>query len=78
MYGISGKQFSNYFKEAVRREGNTGSILITLIEQRLDNAVLSWLGFATTRAFARQITTHGHILVDGKKVDIPSYIVKPH
>ena len=76
MYGISEKQFSNYFKEAVRREGNTGSILITLIEQRLDNVVYR-MGFATTRAFARQITTHGHILVDGKKVDIPSYIVKP-
>src|SRR5574344_1540051 len=69
MYGISEKQFSNYFKEAVRREGNTGSILITLIEQRLDNVVYR-MGFATTRAFARQITTHGHILVDGKKVDI--------
>jgi len=51
MYGVSEKQFSNYFKEAVRREGNT-------------------------RAFARQITTHGHVLVDGKKVDIPSYLVK--
>ena len=76
IYGISEKQFSNYFKEAVRREGNTGSILITLIEQRLDNVVYR-MGFATTRAFARQITTHGHVLVDGKKVDIPSYLVKP-
>lgn len=76
MYGVSERQFSNYFKEAVRREGNTGSILITLIEQRLDNVVFR-MGFATTRAFARQITTHGHVLVDGKKVDIPSYLVKP-
>ena len=76
IYGISEKQFSNYFKEAVRREGNTGTILITLIEQRLDNVVYR-MGFATTRAFARQITTHGHVLVDGKKVDIPSYMVKP-
>ena len=75
MYGISEKQFSNYFKEAVRREGNTGTILITLIEQRLDNVVYR-MGFATTRAFARQITTHGHVLVDGKKVDIPSFMVK--
>jgi len=75
MYGVSEKQFSNYFKEAVRREGNTGSILISLIEQRLDNVVYR-MGFATTRAFARQITTHGHVLVDGKKVDIPSYLVK--
>lgn len=76
MYGVSERQFSNYFKEAVRREGNTGSILISLIEQRLDNVVYR-MGFATTRAFARQITTHGHVLVDGKKVDIPSYLVKP-
>ena len=75
MYGVSEKQFSNYFKEAVRREGNTGAILISLIEQRLDNVIYR-MGFATTRAFARQITTHGHILVDGKKVDIPSFLVK--
>lgn len=74
MYGISEKQFRKYFKEAVRREGNTGEILIKLIEQRLDNVVYR-MGFATTRANARQFTTHGHILVDGKKVDIPSYIV---
>ena len=76
MYGVSEKQFRKYFKEAARREGNTGANLITLIEQRLDNVVYR-MGFATTRAFARQITTHGHVLVDGKKVDIPSYIVKP-
>ena len=76
MYGVSEKQFRKYFKEAERREGNTGVNLITLIETRLDNVVYR-MGFATTRAFARQITTHGHILVDGKKVDIPSYIVKP-
>ena len=76
MYGISEKQFRNYFKEAVRREGNTGAILISLIEQRLDNVVFR-MGFATTRANARQFTTHGHVLVDGKKVDIPSYLVKP-
>lgn len=76
MYGVSEKQFSNYFKEAVRREGNTGEILICLIEQRLDNVVYR-MGFATTRANARQFTTHGHVLVDGKKVDIPSFVVKP-
>jgi small subunit ribosomal protein S4 len=76
MYGISEKQFRKYFKEAARREGNTGSNLISLIEQRLDNVVFR-MGFATTRAFARQLTTHGHVLVDGKKVDIPSFIVKP-
>ena len=76
MYGVSEKQFRKYFTEAARREGNTGANLITLIEQRLDNVVFR-MGFATTRANARQFTTHGHVLVDGKKVDIPSYIVKP-
>ena len=75
MYGVSEKQFRKYFKEAERREGNTGVNLITLIETRLDNVVYR-MGFATTRANARQFTTHGHILVDGKKVDIPSFIVK--
>ncbi len=76
MYGVSEKQFRKYFQEAARREGNTGANLITLIEQRLDNVVFR-MGFATTRANARQFTTHGHILVDGKKVNIPSYLVKP-
>ena len=75
MYGVSEKQFRRYFKKAAVRDGNTGSNLITSIEQRLDNVVYR-MGFATTRAFARQITTHGHILVDGKKLDIPSYVVK--
>jgi len=74
-YGLSEKQFRNYFKEASRREGNTGANLITLIEQRLDNVVYR-MGYATTRASARQFVVHGHILVDGKKVDIPSYILK--
>ena len=76
MYGVAEKKFRAYFKEAARRDGNTGENLITLIEQRLDNVVYR-MGFASTRAFARQITTHGHILVDGKKVDIPSFVVKP-
>ena len=75
LYGIPEKQFRKYFKEAARREGNTGSNLITLIETRLDNVVYR-MGFATTRANARQFVTHGHILVDGKKVDIPSYVVR--
>ena len=75
MYGVSEKQFRKYFKEAERREGNTGVNLITLIETRLDNVVYR-MGFATTRANARQFTTHGHVLVDGKKVDIPSFLVK--
>jgi len=75
MYGVSEKQFRALFKEAARREGNTGELLIQLLEQRLDNVVYR-LGFATTRAFARQLVNHGHILVDGKRVDIPSYRVK--
>ena len=76
MYGVSEKQFRALFTEAKRHEGNTGTNLIILIEQRLDNVVYR-MGFASTRRFARQLTTHGHILVDGKKVDIPSYRVKP-
>jgi small subunit ribosomal protein S4 len=76
MYGVSEKQFRRLFKDANRMEGNTGANLISLIERRLDNVVYR-MGFATTRAFARQLVTHGHILVDGKKLDIPSYRVKP-
>ena len=75
MYGVSEKQFRRLFKDANRMEGNTGENLISLIERRLDNVVYR-MGFATTRAFARQLVTHGHILVDGKKLDIPSYRVK--
>jgi len=75
MYGVSEKQFRRLFKDANNMEGNTGSNLITLIERRLDNVVYR-MGFATTRAFARQLVTHGHLLVDGKKLDIPSYRVK--
>ena len=58
-----------------RREGNTGALLISLLEQRLDNVVYR-MGFASTRRFARQLVTHGHILVNGKRVDIPSYRVR--
>ena len=75
LYGIPEKQFRKYFKEAARREGNTGSNLISLIETRLDNVVFR-MGFATTRANARQFVTHGHVLVDGNKVNIPSYAVR--
>ncbi|WP_169975270.1 MULTISPECIES: 30S ribosomal protein S4 [unclassified Campylobacter] len=74
MYGISEKQFRKLFQEAARREGNTGALLVQLLEQRLDNVVYR-MGFATTRRFARQLVTHGHILVNGKKVNIPSYRV---
>ncbi len=76
MYGVSEKQMRSLFAEAKRRSGNTGTNLITLLEQRLDNVVYR-MGFATTRRFARQLVNHGHVLVDGKRVDIPSYRVKP-
>ena len=75
MYGVSEKQFRNLFREANRKEGNTGAILIQFLEQRLDNVVYR-MGFATTRRFARQLVNHGHILVDGKRVNIASYRVK--
>ena len=75
MYGVSEKQFRRLFAEAARREGNTGALLISLLEQRLDN-VVDRMGFASTRRFARQLVTHGHILVNGKRVDIPSYRVR--
>lgn len=74
MYGMNEKQFRRLFFEAARKEGNTGALLVTLLEQRLDNVVYR-MGFATTRRFARQLVNHGHILVDNKKVDIPSYRV---
>lgn len=74
MYGVSEKQFRRIFKEAVRKEANTGELLLQYLEQRLDNAVYR-MGFAQTRRFARQLVTHGHILVNGKRVDIASYRV---
>ncbi|MDE5926032.1 MAG: 30S ribosomal protein S4 [Helicobacter sp.] len=75
MYGISEKQFHSIFVEANRLEGNTGENLVKLIERRLDNVVYR-MGFATTRRFARQLVVHGHILVNGKKIDIPSFLVE--
>jgi small subunit ribosomal protein S4 len=75
MYGVSEKQFRRLFSEAARKDGNTGALLIALLEQRLDNVVYR-MGFASTRRFARQLVTHGHILVNGKRVDIPSYRVR--
>ena len=75
MYGLSEKQFRRLFKDANRMQGNTGENLISLLETRLDNVVYR-MGFATTRAGARQFVSHGHILVDGKRVNIPSYRVK--
>jgi small subunit ribosomal protein S4 len=76
MYGVLEKQFRNYYKEAARRDGITGDSLLQLLEQRLDNVV--WRsGLAATRPQARQMVNHGHFRVNGRKVDIPSYQVKP-
>ncbi|WP_456434255.1 30S ribosomal protein S4 [Thermosulfuriphilus sp.] len=75
MYGLSEKQFRRYFDEADRRRGLTGTNLLVLLERRLDNVVYR-LGFASSRRQARQLVRHGHILVNGRKVDIPSFLVK--
>jgi len=75
-YGVSEKQFYKTFLEASKMAGKAGVNFLKLLECRLDNLVYR-LGFATTRAQARQLVNHGHIVVDGKKVDIPSYRVKP-
>src|SRR5262245_3959090 len=72
IYGVLEAQFRNYFAEADRRKGITGENLLVMLERRLDNVVYS-LGFAASRAQARQLVRHGHILVDGKKVTIPSF-----
>ncbi len=74
--GIREKQFKRYFEEAAKTPGNTGTVLLQLLERRLDNVVYR-LGFAKTRRQARQLVRHGHFLVNGRKVDIPSYRVDP-
>jgi len=76
IYGVLEKQFRNYFKQAERKKGITGDNLLVTLERRLDNVVYS-LGFASSRAQARQLVRHGHILVGGKKTTISSYQVKP-
>src|SRR5574344_1870422 len=75
-YLVSEKQFAKYYNEATRKKGVTGTLLLQLLESRLDNIVFK-AGFAITRKQARQIVNHGHVLVNGKRVDIPSYLVKP-
>ncbi|MBT3066543.1 30S ribosomal protein S4 [Rhodoferax sp. U11-2br] len=75
MYGVLEKQFRRYFEEADRRKGNTGSNLLFLLETRLDNVVYR-MGFGSTRAEARQLVSHKAVLVNGKPVNIPSYMVK--
>ncbi len=75
IYGMLEKQFRKYYEIAVKMPGITGENLLTLLESRLDNVVFR-LCFANTRRESRQMVNHGHILVNGKRVDIPSYIVK--
>lgn len=76
LYGLLERQFRNTFKEAERRKGITGEILLQLLERRLDNAVYR-LGFASSRNEARQLVRHNHFLVNQTKVNIPSYLLKP-
>ena len=76
LYGILEDQFRNYFEKAARAKGITGEMLLSMLERRLDNTVYR-LGLATSRAAARQLVRHGHILVAGRKVNIPSYEVSP-
>ena len=76
IYGVLEKQFRMYYEKAAKMPGKTGENLLILVERRLDNVVFR-LGFASTRREARQLVTHGHFTVNGKRVDIPSYLVKP-
>ena len=75
VYGILEKQFRAYYEKASAAEGNTGEVLLSLIERRLDNVVYR-LGFANSRRQARQLVNHGHFTVNGKRVNIPSYMVR--
>ncbi len=76
IYGLNEKQFRNLFEEAARKKGVTGTVFLHLLESRLDNVVYR-LGIAASRRQARQLVRHGHITVNGRRVDIPSYRVKP-
>ena len=76
IYGVLERQFGNYYTKATTLKGNTGENLLRLLESRLDNIVYR-MGFAVTRAQARQLVSHKAVLVNGKKVDIPSYQIRP-
>ncbi|MBE0366476.1 30S ribosomal protein S4 [Pseudoalteromonas citrea] len=76
IYGVLEKQFRNYYKDAARLKGNTGENLLQLLEQRLDNVVYR-MGFASTRAEARQLVSHKSVMVNGRVVNIPSFVVTP-
>lgn len=76
IYGVLEHQFQRYYDDAARRTGVTGAVLLQYLETRLDNVVYR-MGFATSRKQARQLVLHGHIAVNGRKVTVPSYVVKP-
>ncbi|MGB9710984.1 MAG: 30S ribosomal protein S4 [Thermodesulfovibrio sp.] len=76
IYGVMERQFKNYFEKATKMKGVTGENLLKLLERRLDNVVYR-MGFAQNRRQARQLVKHGYFLVNGRKVDIPSYLVRP-
>ena len=74
-YGVLERQFRRYFERAERTKGNTGDVLMSLLERRLDN-IVHRLGFGLSRAAARQLISHGHVTVNGKRVNVPSYLVR--
>jgi len=76
IYGVLEKQFKRYFKEADRRKGVTGETLLQILESRLDNIIFR-MGLARSRSEARQLIRHGHFAVNARKVDIPSYLIRP-
>jgi small subunit ribosomal protein S4 len=76
IYGLVEKQFESYFEEADRQKGVTGTNFLVLLERRLDNTIYR-LGFANSRSQARQLVRHSHFLVNGRKVNIPSYLLRP-
>jgi small subunit ribosomal protein S4 len=76
LYGLLEKQFSNLMKEASRKQGQSGEVLLVFLEQRMDNAVYR-AGFASSRRAARQLVTHGHFMLNGRRVDIPSIRLRP-
>ena len=75
IYGVVERQFHGYFEEASRRKGRTGEEMLALLERRLDS-VVHRLGFAASRSEAHQLVRHGHVLINGKRLDIPSYVVR--
>ena len=74
-YGVLERQFRGYMQQALKSKGNSGEVLMSLLERRLDN-VIHWLGYGQSRPQARQIINHGHVTVNGKRVDIPSYLLR--